>query len=152
MIRYASDIDVSRPAEEAFAAVLDITRWGEWTEMRDIRAQQGGPPRVGTTGTFTVPGPFKGPIHFELTALEPNRRVEYRLTHPGFDWRAEVDVEPRPGGSRLTNWGEYRLLGWRRVLEPIVAREIRNGEAAELPRLKALIEASPAGAPAAAEA
>jgi len=99
-----------------------------------------------------VPGPFKGPIHFELTALEPNRRVEYRLTHPGFDWRAEVDVEPRPGGSRLTNWGEYRLLGWRRVLEPIVAREIRNGEAAELPRLKALIEASPAGAPAAAEA
>ena len=146
MIRYASDIDVSRPAEEAFAAVLDIARWGEWTEMRDIHAERSGPPRVGSIGTFTLPGPFKGPIRFELTALEPDRRVEYHLTHPAFEWRAEVDVEPRPGGSRLTNWGEYRLLGWRRVLEPIIAREVRNGEAAELPRLKALIEAPPTAA------
>lgn len=152
MISYASEIDVTRPAEEVFAAVLDISRWGEWTEMRDIRSEGSDPPRVGTTGTFTLPGPFRGPIRFELTALEPNRRVEYRLTHPGFDWRAEVDVEPRPDGSRLATRGEYRLLGWRRILEPVVGREVRKGEAEELVQLKALLEASPAQAHATAGA
>ncbi len=146
MITYASAVDVSRPAEEAFAAVLDISRWDEWTEMQDIRHEGSGPPVLGSTGTFSLPGPFKGPIRYELTALEPDRRVEYRITHRAFDWHAVIDVDPRPDGSRLTSSGEYRLRGWWRILQPIVAREVRRGEAAELEKLKAILEASPATA------
>jgi hypothetical protein len=138
--------------DEAFAAVIDIARWGEWTDMRDIRPDGSGSPAVGSTGTFALSGPFSGPIRYELTALEPNHRVEYHLTHPSFDWRAEVIVEPVGAGARMVSAGEFRLVGWRRLLEPIVAREIRRGEAAELVRLKAILEASQAAAPAAAEA
>ena len=35
------------------------------------------------------------------------------------------------------------MHGWRRLLEPLAGREVRNGEAAEAVRLKALLEASP---------
>ena len=114
MGRYQSTTKVLRPADEAFRAVLDIARWDEWTDMQDIRQEGSGPPAVGSTGTFTLPGPFRGPVRFELTAMEPNRRVEYRLTHPSFDWRAEVAVEPWPSGSKMVTSGEFRLRGWRR--------------------------------------
>lgn len=141
MVSYASETDVRRPANEVFPVVLDISRWSEWTDMEDIRPRNGGPSAVGTRGTFTLPRTFHGPVQFELTELEPNRRVEYRMTHPSFDWRAEIVVEPLATGSKLSTSGEFRLRGWRRLLEPIAGREIRRGEAAELVRLKALLEA-----------
>ena len=152
MVRYESETEVLRPADEAFRAVLDISRWDEWTDMRDIHQEGSGPPTVGSTGTFTLPGTFRGPVRFELTAMEPSRRVEYRLTHPSFDWRAVVAVEPVPSGSKLVTSGEFRLRGWRRLLEPFVGREIRKGEAAELVRLKALLEAPAQTASTAGEA
>ena len=144
MFSYASGVDVARQPEEAFAAVIDIARWGEWTDMRDIRHDGSGPIGVGTTGSFRMAGPFSGPIRYELTSMDEGRRVEYRVTHPAFEWRAEMTVEPRAGGSRLGTRGDFRLHGWRRLLEPIVAREVRRGEATELERLKALLEAAPA--------
>jgi hypothetical protein len=145
---YASDIDVSRPADEVFAAITDIRRWGEWTDMSEIRHDRPGPIAIGSTGTFTLPGPFKGPIRFELARLEPNRSVRYEMTHPGFTWTAELRVTPEGGGSRLATAGTFRIRGWRRLLEPIIAREVSRGEADELARMKSLLE-SPA-APAAA--
>ena len=152
MATYAAETEVLRPADEVFAVVLDIARWGEWTDMQDIRQDGTGQPAVGSTGTFSLPGPFHGPVTFELTALEPNRRVEYRMRHPSFEWRAEMSVQPRPAGARLATSGEFRMRGWRRVLEPIVGRELRKVEAGELQRLKALLEGSPMAASFAAEA
>ena len=35
------------------------------------------------------------------------------------------------------------MHGWRRLLEPLIAREVRSGEAGEALRLKALLEAAP---------
>lgn len=144
MFSYAAETEVARPPNETFDAVIDIGRWTEWTDMRDVRPDAADTPRVGSTGTFTLPGPFRGPVRYELTALDPQQRVEYRITHPAFDWRAEIDVEASSRGSRLATSGEYRLLGWWRLLEPIVAREVRRGEASELARLKAILEANPA--------
>ena len=154
MFSYASMVDISRPADETFKAVVDISRWAQWTDMRDIRHEGRGPLTIGSTGTFTLPGPFRGPIRYELTELDPDRRVEYRVTHSAFEWHAVMAVEPRAGGSRLATSGNYRLQGWWRLLQPIVAREVRRGEAAELVKLKAILEApspSPAESVAAEE-
>ena len=148
MFTYASDIDVSRPVDEVFAAITDIRRWGEWTDMSEIRPDRPGPIAIGSTGTFTLPGPFKGPIRYELARLEPNRSVRYEMTHSGFTWTAEFRVTPEGGGSRLATSGTFRIRGWRRLLEPIIAREVSRGEAGELVRMKSLLEsvATPAAA------
>jgi uncharacterized protein YndB with AHSA1/START domain len=151
MFRYASEVDVTRPAEEVFAAITDIQRWAEWTDMTEIRQDRPGPIAMGSTGTFRLPGPFKGPIRYELARLEPNRSVTYEMTHPGFTWTAELKVSPNGGGSRLATSGTFRLRGWRRLLEPIIAREVSRGEADELARMKSLLEspvAPSAGVPA----
>ena len=146
MFTYASEVDVTRPADEVFAAITDIQRWGEWTDMSEIRPDRPGPIAVGSTGTFTLPGPFKGPIRYELARLEPNRSVMYEMTHPAFTWTAELSVTPASGGSRLATSGAFRIRGWRRLLEPIIAREVSRGEADELARMKTLLESATAPA------
>lgn len=143
MIRYSAQVDVAMPAHDVFAAVNDIAGWTEWTDMREITPDRAGPVCVGSAGTFLMPkGPFRGPIRYEATGLDPDRRVVYRMTHPSFDWEAVVAVEPDDAGSRLSTYGTFRLHGWRRLLEPLVRDEITRGEAAELDRLKAILEAS----------
>jgi Polyketide cyclase / dehydrase and lipid transport len=150
MFRYASEVPVARPAREVFAAVVDIARWGEWTDMREVRPDGSGPIRVGSGGTFTMPGPFRGPIRYELTDLEMDRQVTYRIEHPAFSWTAVMGVAPEGDGSRLATSGEFRLRGVWRLLQPIVAREVSRGEATELVRLKAILESAPATAMSAA--
>ena len=150
MFTYASEVTVDRPAPEVFAAVLDIEHWTEWTDMKDVRHTTAGPIRVGSAGTFSLPGPFSGPIQYRLTALEPDRRVVYEMTHPSFTWVAELSVVPAAGASRLATSGSFEVRGWRRLLQPIIAREVARGEEGELVRLKAILESAPAQAMAAA--
>jgi hypothetical protein len=149
MIHYAGQVGVARQARDIFAAVNDIARWPEWTDMRDVQPDSPGQIHVGSAGSFTLSkGPFKGPIRYEATTVEPDRRVVYRMTHPAFMWEAEMAVERHDLGARLSTTGSFRLRGWRRLLEPLVGGEIRRGELAELHRLKAILEAgtAPVGA------
>jgi hypothetical protein len=142
MIRYASQVGVTRSPADVFAAVNDISGWTGWTDMREVRPEAVGPIRVGSAGTFTLAkGPFKGPIRYEATTVEPDRRVVYHLTHSAFEWVAQMAVEPDGAGSRLSSSGTFRLRGMWRLLQPVVGGEIARGEAAELDRLKAILEA-----------
>ena len=151
MIHYIAEVGVARPAADVFAAVNDIAGWTAWTDMREIQPEGTGPVRVGSAGSFRMPkGPFKGAIRYEATEVEPDRRVVYRMTHPAFEWEAEIAVEPDEAGSRLSTSGTFRLHGWRRLLEPLVRGEIQRGEAAELDRLKAILEDSQQAEPEAA--
>ena len=93
-------------------------------------------------------GPIKGMLEMELVELDPDRRVVFHVTHPDLDWTADSTLEAAGSGTRLTYAGELRLLGWRRLLEPLMGREVRQEEANEALRLKALLEA--AGDPVAA--
>jgi len=53
----------------------------------------------------------------------------------------------------MTYAGDIALLGWRRLLEPLFAREIRSGEATEAEQLRDVLEAEiPAAATATATA
>jgi hypothetical protein len=152
MFTYASEVDIARPAHEVFAAINDIAGWSEWTDMRDIRHDQPGPVGAGSTGTFTLPGsPFKGPIRYELTGFEPDRRVTYALTHRAFAWTAELTVQPSGAGSRLATSGTFQLRGWWRLLQPVISREVSRGEAGELERMKAMLESAPSPAITAAQ-
>ena len=101
MIHYSADVGVARPAAEVFDAVNDIAGWTAWTDMRDVQPEGTGAVHVGSAGTFLMPkGPFKGPIRYEATALDPDRRVAYRMTHPAFEWDAVIGGRARRGRAR----------------------------------------------------
>jgi uncharacterized protein YndB with AHSA1/START domain len=145
MIRYASDVSIKRSPSEVLDALLDADLYSKWTPMVDVEFDGAGTPGVGTTGRFRMAeGPFKGLLEMRITELEPSRRLVVRVTHPALDWTATSTVVPEGGGARLTYAGEFALKGWRRILEPLMAGEVRRGEAQEAIRLKEVLEASTA--------
>jgi uncharacterized protein YndB with AHSA1/START domain len=144
MIHYTSEVTIARPPQEVYEALLDPSLYPQWTEMVDVTFDGGGPPAVGMRGRFRLAkGPIKGMLDMELSELEPGRRIVFHVTHPDLDWVAVSTLEPVGDATRLTYAGDLRLLGWRRLLEPLMGPEVRKGEAAEALRLKALLEATP---------
>jgi uncharacterized protein YndB with AHSA1/START domain len=144
MIHYTSDVTIARPPRAVYEALLDPALYHQWTDMVDVTFDGASAPAVGTRGRFRLAkGPIKGMLEMELTELDPDRRVVFHVTHPSLDWVAVSTLHPAGDGTRLTYAGDLRLRGWRRVLEPLMGREVRQGEAAEALRLKALLEARP---------
>lgn len=151
MIRYSSEVTIARPPHAIYSALLDPELYPKWTDMVDVSFDSANTPTVGTRGRFRMAkGPIKGTLEMEITELDPDRRVVFRVTHPSLDWTAVSTLAAAGSGTRLTYAGELRMRGWRRLLEPLASREVRNGEAAEAVRLKALLEAAPNSAGASA--
>jgi uncharacterized protein YndB with AHSA1/START domain len=149
MIRYSSTVTIARPQRAVYDALLDLHGYPAWTDMVDVVVDEPGEPRVGLRGRFRMAkGPIKGLLEMELTDLETDRRVSFHVTHPGLDWRSVTTLQPAGDATELTYAGEVALRGWKRLLEPLVAGEVRRGEAGEALRLKALLESAPSvGAP-----
>lgn len=147
MIKYSTEVRIARPPKDVIGAHLDAKTLATWTPMVDVAFDGPGAPRVGTTGSFRMAdGPFKGVIQMRIEELDPERRIVFRASHPGLDWTSTSTADPDGAGTRFTYAGEMRLKGWRRLLEPLMAGEVRKGEAQEAMRLKELLEQGPATA------
>lgn len=146
MIAYESRVVIRRPAHDVYTALSDATRFADWTDMVDVHFDAV-PPRVGDRGSFRLArGPIRGELGIEVVEVDPDRRLVMRIDHPWLSWRAVSELTPTPSGTELRYAGEVRLRGFRRLLEPLVAGDIRAGERSEAERLKTLLETSPDGA------
>jgi uncharacterized protein YndB with AHSA1/START domain len=144
MIHYSSDVTIARPPSVVYGALLDPALYPKWTDMVDVSFEGGDDVGVGTRGRFRLAkGPIKGMLEMAVTELEPDRRIVFEVSHPHLQWQAVSTLAPAGDGTRLTYAGDVRLRGWRRLLEPLMAREVREGEAAEAVRLKRLLESTP---------
>ena len=143
MIRYSSEVTINRSPSDVLDALLDPAMYSKWTPMVDVEFDGPGPVGVGSTGRFRMAeGPIKGMLEMRIAELEPGRRVVVKVSHPALDWTSVSTVAPEGAGSRLTYAGEIGFKGWRRLLEPFMAGEVRNGEAEEARKLKAVLEAA----------
>lgn len=142
MIHYSTVVSIDRPPSRVFDALLDPDLYPKWTDMVDTRFEGPGEPRVGTRGEFRFPrGPLKGHYAMEILALEAGRRVDIRIDGASLRWISNVTLAPDGPGTQMTYAGDISLLGWRRILEPMMAGEAQAGEAKEAARLKELLEA-----------
>ena len=149
MIKYSSEVMIDRPPKDVIDAHLDAAVLARWTPMVDVAYDSPGRPGVGTTGRFRMAeGPFKGMIEMRIDELDPERRIAFTATHPALEWKSESTAVPEGTGTRFTYAGALQLKGWRRLLEPFMAGEVRKGEAREAMRLKELLEGNPGSAPA----
>ena len=141
MIHYSSIVTIKRPPGDVFAALLDPGRYSQWTPMVDTRFLDT-EPRVGTRGDFRFEdGPLKGRYDMEIVELDPGRRLVFRVDGSRLRWAAQIGLEPDgEAGTRMTYAGDLSLLGWRRLLEPLLAREVRSGEAREAQKLRDVLD------------
>jgi Polyketide cyclase / dehydrase and lipid transport len=145
MIRYQSSIVVDRPHGVVATYVLDPTRHGEWMgDVTSVERLTPGDVGVGSRFRYGIrKGPMAMDLRFRIEGLDPARFVAYQ-TEPGgpLDWSARLEFEAvDPGRTKVSSSGQIGLHGIRRLMEPLMAGEVRSGEAAELVALKRVLEA-----------
>ncbi len=138
---YDLSVTIRRPPDAVYAALADIQRYidpdSPVPEMEKIPA---GPTAVGTRWREVIRlGPFfTMTMWSEVTAIEPNRRLEERFRGPWMTGRLIYTIEPEERGSvlrqqqRITPRGPLRLVAgpMNRMFRPRVTarlKAIRDG-------------------------
>jgi len=145
MVSYAAEIFIDRPPEQVFPYLIDASHHGDWMDVAGTHAVDGGPTGIGSkVAGRMVRGPMRMDIEYEVSELDPNRRVVYRSTKGPMLWASTFAVEPEGTGSRVASSGTVQFQGFLRLLQPLLSGEVQGGEEKELRRLKALLEGSEA--------
>lgn len=143
MINYQSEVIVNRPLEQVFRLMTDVRRYDDWTDMSGTHLVSDGGLQLGSRIETTLNlGPAKQTTLFEVVAFEENRRIGWRTASKGtLNWDAEYTFEPQgKDATRVVSSGQISLNGILKLSEPLMAGEVRSGEAKELVRFKELVE------------
>ena len=145
MITYRVEETIDRPVPDVFPYVADPTLYPRWMPVSDVRMATPGDTRVGATARMQMKvGARSAPFTSEVTEYESNAKIGFRTTEGPMDWEGTFTLQPiGDGATRIVGLGSIRLKGWQRLMEPFIRGEVRRGEAAELARLKDLLESQP---------
>ena len=151
MIRIESSIQVSRPRDRVFDFLTDVDNLPKWQSgvIQSKRLTQG-PVRVGFQYEETAKvGLWNLHAVCTVTDMKANERFSFLAESSGpLDYDGRFDLQPVAGGTRLTLSGTARLKGFWRLLQPVLAGDLRKETRTELATIKLLLEAE-ASAPSA---
>ena len=142
-------ITITRPVAEVFDFVADGTTAMQWRPaVLDVELAGGS--GVGARYRQGVKGPGGRRIaaDYEVSAVEPNRRIAFRAIAGPVRPTGEYRFEATPDGTKMT----FKLdaeLGWLKgLLMGGAVQSSMNAEMAALDNLKRILETGPPGAPA----
>jgi len=136
-------IEISRPPEEVFARLNDVTRWSEWQDdVLSARIEGDGPIEVGTKVTQTRRlGRRELTTTTEVTEYNPPRSYAFRGVGGPIRPIARCTVEPVDGArSRVTFELGFEGHGPGKLVLPFVRRQARKTLASQHERLKEQME------------
>ena len=120
----------------AFDFIADFANASAWDPgTATSRRIDDGPIRVGSRFALGVrmAGAVR-PMDYRIVELEPGRRVVLTGSGSGVEATDTISFEPSSTGTRIEYRADIRLVGWRRLLEPLaggafarIAREARDG-------------------------
>ena len=141
MIQQEVTIHLNRPVEQVFAFLMDTTQLTTWqTNLIKIDKLTEGPLRMGSRFLEVRRlGRRESEIQGEITSFEENKRFETRtLTKPQV--AVSYFLEPEDGGTRVKHRFVMLTSGFMRLLEPLIAKSIREENDLDFKNLKRLLE------------
>ncbi len=143
MIRIETSTQVSQPRDRVFDFLTDVDNLPKWqTGVIQSKRLTEGPVRVGFQYEETAKVAFWN-LHTvcTVTDLKANERYALQVRSPGpIDCDVNFDLQPVAGCTRLTVNGRGRLKGIWRLLQPVLAGDLRKEAQAELATLRRLLE------------
>ncbi|GEM_PF-3653032 len=143
MIDYKSEVIVNKRVQDVFSLIKNVSRFDEWTDMTGTRLVSGDKLQIGSKIETNIKfGPVNQNMIFEVVGYEENRKMAFKTVSKGaVAWDAEYLFLP---GSETTtkviSSGQIRLSGLLKMSEPLLAGEVRSGEAKELVKYKEIVE------------
>jgi uncharacterized protein YndB with AHSA1/START domain len=135
-------VTIERPIADVFAFIADGDQCPKWRSgVLDIRRVSGD--GVGGRYAQGVRGPMGRRVaaDFEITAYEPNRRIEFQTIAGPVRPHGRYDFEVLDGGTRLTFSLDAALGGLRKLLMGNMVQQTMEAEVAALDNVKRLLEA-----------
>jgi uncharacterized membrane protein len=145
VIRFETTQTIERSAEEVWAYAADILRHPEWMGVTSARLLDGVGTEVGARAVERIKlGPRSVEVGLKVSKSIPARQIAWRVAG-GSPVAGDVTLDLErlgPDRTRAVWSGWVGLTGLWRLLEPLMAGEVKAGEAAELRRLKDKLETS----------
>ena len=142
---------IDRPIEDVFAFLADGTNDPKFSpRVLEIRKATDGPTGVGTVYASKVKDAgMKTEREFEITEFDEPTRIRWKEISTNMVMAVEggYDLEPAgDGGTRLSVYNVLAGRGFGKLLTPLALRAARKDADAFAQRIKAAVEAEPAGA------
>jgi uncharacterized protein YndB with AHSA1/START domain len=141
MIQHEVTLHLNRPVEQVFAFLMDTDKLTTWqSNLIKIEKITEGPLRLGSRfQEVRRLGRRESEIQGEITAFEPNKRFETKtFTQPQVT--VSYLLEPEDGGTRIKHTFVMFTRGFMRLLEPIIAKSIREENDLDFENLKRILE------------
>ncbi len=135
-------VTIARPVGAVFAFVADGETGPRW-RSGDIEVRRVSGEGVGTRYAQSVPGPMGRRVaaDYEITVLEPDRRLEFQTIAGPVRPHGRFDFEPVEGGTRVTFAIDAELTGLRRLFMGGMVQRSMDAGVASLDTLKRILEA-----------
>jgi carbon monoxide dehydrogenase subunit G len=133
---------IARPIEDVFGFLSDLENIPKWNyAIVETRKISEGPIGVRTTYRQVRSVPSRSEERLEITTYEPPRQLEIQGQLGPFASRLVYALAATPEGTRVTNTVEVELGGPVRLLGRVAVSRVREAVAANLEKLKDLLEA-----------
>jgi len=134
-------VTINRPVEEVFSFLADgrnATHWRSGVLDVDLVSGSG----LGARYSQGVRGPGGRRIDadYEITELEPNRKIAFRATAGPVRPVGSFTFESMGTGTIVTFALDAELSGWKRLVMGGAVQSTMNAEMGALDRLKELLE------------
>jgi len=138
MITYEVSQSIQAGPAEVFRYLSTVGLYSKWMNLQSAEVVT---PEIQGRGQRWRGKTREGTFVVENSEYEENRVVGFRTIEGPFDWTGGFRLDSiESGATRITSYGQIKLRGFRRVMGPIMAGQVRKGEAAELATLKGLVE------------
>lgn len=143
MIRVEELATVKRPPPEVFAYLANLDNIARWqSEVVTSKVTSSGPVGVGTRFSETVKiGPWRLVAECAVTDYQQDRQFGFSADSKPVAYQGRFEVEPSSDGTRLVLEGTFRLKGAWRLLQPLLASDLRKGARGEMETIKRQLEA-----------
>lgn len=144
-IYYEYDVIIERPVEEVYAYISDVSNASEWMPWADETAVINGPEPSGIAEgqrrlikqrDFGI----QSETVLEATDIDPGRSYTFESVEGPVDFRGEYCFEPVEEGTQLTRTYQVELPGLTRIMEPVMARQMKRQWESDLERVKDILE------------
>lgn len=144
MATFENTVTIQRPVKDVFAFLADFENIPAWNyAIVETKKTSPGPVGVGTTYRQLRSIPSRSEEGFEVTAFEPTSRLEVHGDIGPFNATISYLLTPTNAGTRLTNAVDLQpASGALRLLAPLAASRVKTAVAANLDKLKQLLETS----------
>lgn len=142
-MQFTNRVEIRRQPSEVFAFLADPANIPRWNyAIASSRQVTHGPLGVGTKLQQTRSLPAPAIEELLITEFAPGQRLTLRGDVGPLTGTLVYNLDEVPGGTRLTNVADLTARGPLRLLTPLVATRVRQAAAANLDRLRELLESS----------